>query len=45
MSPKKGGGGAGEMVQQLRALTILSEDLGSIHNTHIAAHNCHSSAR
>ena len=32
--------GAGEMVQQLRALAVLPEDLGSIPNTHTANHNC-----
>jgi hypothetical protein len=31
--------GAGEMAQQLRALTALPEDLGSIPSTHMAAHN------
>lgn len=31
---------AGEMVQQLRALTALPEDLGSIPSTHMAAHAC-----
>jgi hypothetical protein len=30
-----GDGGAGEMVQWLRALTALPEDLGSIPSTHI----------
>jgi hypothetical protein len=30
--------GAGEMTQQLRALTALLEDLGSIASTHMAAH-------
>ena len=32
--------GAGEMVQQLRALTALPGDLGSIPSTHMAVHNC-----
>ncbi|KAL6067512.1 hypothetical protein STEG23_018216 [Scotinomys teguina] len=31
---------AGEMAQQLRALTALPEDLGSIPSTHVAAHRC-----
>jgi hypothetical protein len=31
---------AGEMVQQLRALTALPEDPDSNPNTHMAAHNC-----
>jgi hypothetical protein len=30
---------AGEMAQRLRALAALPEDLGSIPNTHMAAHN------
>lgn len=29
-----------EMVQRLRTMTILLEDLGSIPSTHVAAHNC-----
>ena len=33
-------GGAGEMVQQLRAPTALPEDPGSIFSTHMEAHNC-----
>ena len=32
--------GAEEMAQQLRALTALPEDPGSIPSTHMAAHNC-----
>ena len=32
--------GAGEMAQQLGALAVLPEDLGSIPSTHMAAHNC-----
>ena len=32
--------GAGEMAQWLRALAALSEDPGSIPNTHTADHNC-----
>jgi hypothetical protein len=32
--------GVGEMVQQLRALTTLSDDPGSIPGTHMAAYNC-----
>ena len=31
---------AGEMAQQLRALAVLPEDLGSIPSNHIAAQNC-----
>jgi hypothetical protein len=30
----------GDMAQQLRAQSTLPKDLGSIPNTHIAAHNC-----
>jgi hypothetical protein len=36
---------AGGMAQQLRALAALPEDLVSIPNTHMAAHNCNSSSR
>jgi hypothetical protein len=32
--------GAGEMAQQLRALTALPEELGSILAIQMAAHNC-----
>jgi hypothetical protein len=32
--------GAGEMAQQLRALTDLPEDLGSIPGSRMAVHNC-----
>lgn len=32
--------GAGEMAYQLGSLAALPEYLGSIPNTHIAAHNC-----
>jgi hypothetical protein len=32
-------GGAAEMAQQLRVLAAVAEDLGSIANTHIVAHN------
>jgi hypothetical protein len=32
--------GEGEIVQQLRALGIIPEDLGSISSTHLAAHYC-----
>lgn len=31
---------AREMTQHLRALAAVSEDLGSIHSTYMAAHNC-----
>lgn len=31
---------SGDMAQQLRALDTVSEDLGSIFSTYIAAHNC-----
>jgi len=31
--------GAGEMAQQLRALTALPEDLSSIPSNHMVAHN------
>lgn len=31
-----------EKAQQLRVLTTLPEDPGSIASTHIAAHNCNS---
>jgi hypothetical protein len=31
---------AGEMIQPLRILTALSEDLGSIPSTHRVVHNC-----
>jgi hypothetical protein len=31
---------AGKMAQWLRALTSLPEDIDSIPNTHLAAHNC-----
>jgi hypothetical protein len=31
--------GAGEMVQWLRALTALTENLVSVPSTHMAAHN------
>ena len=31
--------GAGEMAQRLRALAALVEDLGSVLNIHISAHN------
>ena len=34
--------GTGVIVQWLRALTDLPEDLGSIPSTHMAAHNCNS---
>jgi hypothetical protein len=34
------GRGAREMAQQLRALAVLLEDLGSMPSTHVAAHNC-----
>ena len=30
---------AGEMAQQLRAFTVLAEDLGFVSSTHIMAHN------
>jgi hypothetical protein len=30
----------GEMAQQLRVLTVLPEDLGSILSTHGATYNC-----
>jgi hypothetical protein len=30
----------GEMAQQLRALSTLSKNLGSLPSTHIAAHSC-----
>jgi hypothetical protein len=36
---KKVNGGAGEMAQWLKALTVLPEDLGSNLSTHMAAHN------
>ena len=32
--------GVGEMAQQLRALTALSEALSSIPSNHMVAHNC-----
>ena len=28
------------MAQQLRALTVIAEDLGLVPNTHMVAHNC-----
>ena len=31
--------GDGEMAQQLRALSTLAENLGSVPSTHMAAHN------
>jgi hypothetical protein len=31
--------GAGEMVQQLRALIVLAEDLGWLSSTHMVAQN------
>ena len=31
--------GAGEMAQKLRALVVLTDDLGSILSTHMVAHN------
>jgi hypothetical protein len=36
---KTEGGGAGEMAQRLRALTILPEVLNSIPSNHMVAHN------
>jgi hypothetical protein len=36
---KTGGGGAGEMAQQLRVLTALPEVLSSIPSNHLLAHN------
>jgi hypothetical protein len=36
---KKGGGGAGEMAQRLRALTTLPEVLSFIPSNHMVAHN------
>jgi hypothetical protein len=38
-SRKKKGGGAGEMAQWLRALTVLPEVLSSIPSNHMVAHN------
>ena len=32
--------GIGEVAQRLRALAAFPEELGSIPNTHMAAHNC-----
>jgi hypothetical protein len=32
--------GAGEIVQWLRALAFLPEDLGSVLSTYIVVHNC-----
>ena len=32
--------GAREIVQQLRALTVLSDDLGSVPSIHMGTHNC-----
>jgi hypothetical protein len=31
---------AGKLAQRLRTLAILPEVLGSLHSTHVAAHNC-----
>ena len=36
---KKNGGGTGEMVQKLRALTTFVENLDSIPSTYIMIHN------
>jgi hypothetical protein len=37
---KSDGFGTGEMAQLLKALTVLLKVLSSIHNTHMAIHNC-----
>ena len=39
LGKKKGGVGAGEMAQWLRALTVLPEVLSSIPSNHMVAHN------
>lgn len=38
--PLKYCNGVGEMAEWLRILVVLSEDMGLIPSTHIAAHNC-----
>ena len=46
VSKNNGGGlGAGEMVQQLRALAVLAEDLGWVLSIPMVTHNYNSSAR
>jgi hypothetical protein len=40
VSPYKKWVGAGEMAQQLRVLTTLTDNAGLISSTHMTAHNC-----